>query len=241
MTPCVPGTPLLPTVTVTSYTRLDMIQMTPTRSGAREKKAPHAAQEVEQTERFVRSLQQAMAVHGLSQRDLSARIGVRIGTMTKYLRGDVAPLRVGVGIQAALAAVLGVTTDALLAYYRTGEYATAIDVDDVTSWIRSDARQGDLPALMAALQEAGVRWTQEALPPEEVPLTLAPFVWPIEELKGAGISDRFRERLGLTDEALKRLATTGEFDEDLAEAFSVACNYELPAVLEAFRNRKPIA
>jgi transcriptional regulator with XRE-family HTH domain len=201
------------------------------------KKVAHTAQERLEVERFVRALQQAMAVHQLSQRDLSARIGIQIGTMTKYLRGDVAPLRVATGIQSALARVLGVTTDALVAYYRCGEYATAIDCADVVSWIRSDALQADLPALLEALREAGQRWMGE-LPP---PVTLAPYLWPIEELKEAGLSDKFRQRLGLTDEALKRLATSGEFDEELAEAFSVACNYELGAVLEAFQNRRPIA
>lgn len=235
--------PLLPTVPDTRFLPFTMNQsMTTPSRGAAEKKVPHTAQERTEIGRFVRALHQAMAVHSLSQRDLSARMGIQIGTMTKYLRGDTAPLKVGVGIQAALAGVLGVTTDALLAYYRTGDYATAISCVDVESWIRSDAQQHDLPALMAALQEAGQRWSgvgpvaelarQPALPP--------PYSWPIEELKDSGISDKFRKRLGLTDAALKKLATTGEFDDELAEAFSVACNYELPAVLEAFKNRQSI-
>jgi transcriptional regulator with XRE-family HTH domain len=197
-----------------------------------------------ETQRFIKALNQAMVVHGLSQRGLCERLGIQIGTLTKYLRGEVAPLRVGTAIQAALAVELGVTTDALLSYYRTGEYTTAVSLSDVESWIRSEAGQRDLPAIMASLQEAGQRWIEQ--PEVSAPVEgrgtkkQEPYTWPLQELKDAGISDRFRERLGLTDAALKLLAETGEFDEELAEAFSVACNYELEAVIEAFRNREPI-
>lgn len=201
---------------------------------SRQKRPPRSSTEAKQIERFVAALQQAIAAGGYSQRDLCERLDVRIGTLTKYLNGDVAPLRVGVAIQAALARVLGVTTDALLAYYCEGAYATDLDCAAVESWIRREASAEDLPVLMAALQEAGQRWLARPAAP-------APYLWPIEELRDAGISERFRQRLGLTDEALKRLAHSGDFDEELAEAFSVACNYELPAVLEAFRNRAPVA
>jgi transcriptional regulator with XRE-family HTH domain len=204
---------------------------------ARQKRPPRSSTEARQIERFVAALQQAIAAGGFSQRELCERLDIRIGTLTKYLNGDVAPLRVGVAIQAALARVLGVTTDALLAYYCEGAYATDLDCTAVESWIRREASAEDLPVLMAALQEAGQRWLVRPSAPAAAPV---PYLWPIEELRDAGISDKFRQRLGLTDEALKRLAHSGDFDEELAEAFSVACNYELPAVLEAFRNRAPV-
>lgn len=197
----------------------------------------------QQIARFINVLNHAMAAGNLSQRGLCNRIDITIGTLTKYLRGDVLPFRVGLKIQWNLARELGVTLDALCAYYEEGEYATSVSVDVVESWIRSEAGQADLPRLMMSLTDAGKRWLSQgdeepaALPPARI----KPYTWPIEELKEAGVSDKFRERLGLTDEALKRLAEAGEFDEELAEAFSIACNYELEAVLEAFRSREPIA
>lgn len=206
------------------------------------KLVPHTSTEKEQIARFIGCLNQAMVAGRLSQRQLCERVGITIGSLTKYLRGAVAPLRVATGIQAALAKELGVTLDALVAYYERGEYATAVSVEEVESWIRSEAGQEDLPRLMASLTDAGQRWLggvgePTALPPAREP---APYTWPIEELKEVGVSEKFRERLGLTDEALKRLATTGEFDEELAEAFGIACNFDTQAVIEAFNKRVPI-
>ena len=203
---------------------------------------PHTAMEMQQIERFISCLNQAMVAGRHSQRDLCSRISVTIGSLTKYLRGDIAPLRVGLGIQGLLAQELGVTLDALLAYYLTGEYATDVSVEQVESWIRSEAGQLDLPRLLASLKDAGERWVdgpvqvRKSAKPVSAPL----YTWPIEELKDAGVSDLFRERLGLTDEALKLLATTGEFEEELAEAFGIACNYQKAAVIEAFQKRVAI-
>lgn len=204
---------------------------------------PHTATEKEQIARFIRCLNQAMVAGKHSQRGLCEQIGITIGSLTKYLRGDVAPLRVGLGIQADLARELGVTLDALYAYYTHGEYITEVSVAQVESWIRSEAGQDDLPRLMGSLHDAGQRWIQaaentKALLPAREP---QPYIWPIEELKECGVSEVFRERLGLTNEALTALATRGEFTDDLAEAFGIACNYEKDAVIEAFSKREPIA
>jgi transcriptional regulator with XRE-family HTH domain len=207
------------------------------------KLTPHTSAEKEQIARFIGCLNQAMVAGRLSQRQLCERIGITIGSLTKYLRGSVAPLKVGTGIQAALARELGVTLDALVAYYEQGEYATAVSVEEVESWIRSEAGQEDLPRLMASLTDAGQRWLGGSAEPAALSpaRTVPPYTWPIEELQEVGVSEKFRERLGLTDEALKRLAATGEFDEDLAEAFGIACNYDTQAVIEAFQQRQPIA
>ena len=203
---------------------------------------PHTATEKEQIARFINCLNQAMVAGKHSQRGLCDCMGITIGSLTKYLRGNVAPLRVGLGIQAALAHELGVTVDALYAYYTRGEYVTEVTVEQVASWIRSDAGQSDLPQLMESLKDAGQRWVSgtdpKSLPPAREP---EPYTWPIEELRDCGVSEIFRERLGLTDEALRTLATSGEFDEELAEAFGIACNYEKDAVIEAFSKRVPIA
>ena len=203
---------------------------------------PHTPAEKQQIERFISCLNQAMVAGRHSQRDLCSRISVTIGSLTKYLRGDIAPLRVGLGIQALLAQELGVTLDALLAYYQTGVYATEVSVEQVESWIRSEAGQLDLPRLLASLKDAGERWVDGPVQAHKTakPASAPLYTWPIEELKDAGVSDLFRERLGLTDEALKLLATTGEFEEELAEAFGIACNYQKAAVIEAFQKRVAI-
>lgn len=204
---------------------------------------PHTPAEKQEIARFISCLNQAMVAGKHSQRDLSARIGITIGSLTKYLRGDVAPLRVGLGIQAALAHELGVTLDALYAYYTRGEYVTDITVEQVESWIRSDSGQVDLPRLMGSLRDAGERWMEECMAPKALAAAKdpLPYTWPIEELKECGVSELFRERLGLTDAALRQLATKGEFTEELAEAFGIACNYKKEAVLEAFSKREPVA
>lgn len=118
-------------------------------------RGPSELSEGEQVQQFIKAVNQAMLSNRLSQRALSERIGIKIGTLTKYLRGEVHPMKVGVGIQARLAEALGVTLDALLAYYRYGEYITAVSLDDVESWIRSDAGQQDLPVLMARCRSQG--------------------------------------------------------------------------------------
>lgn len=203
---------------------------------------PHTTTEKEQITRFIACLNQAMVAGKHSQRDLSARIGITIGSLTKYLRGDVAPLRVGLGIQAELARELGVTLDALYAYYLQGEYVTEVSVTQVESWIRSEAGQEDLPRLMGSLQDAGQRWVGGVAAPKALPAVREPepYTWPIEELKDCGVSEVFRERLGLTDAALKKLAIKGEFTDELAEAFGIACNYRKEAVIEAFNKRTPV-
>jgi transcriptional regulator with XRE-family HTH domain len=207
------------------------------------KLTPHTTAEREQIARFVNCLNQAMVAGRLSQRQLCERIGITIGSLTKYLRGAVAPLRVGTGIQAALAKELGVTLDALVAYYVHGHYVTEVSVEAVESWIRSEAGQEDLPRLMASLTDAGQRWMTGAVEVQALPPApeVQRYTWPIEELRDCGVSDKWRERMGLSDEVLERLAVSGEFDEEVAEAFGIACNYDTEAVIEAFRKREAIA
>lgn len=220
-------------------------RLTMTQAGGSTPRQPVRHNDVErgQIERFIKALNQAMVLNGLSQRGLCERLGIQVGTLTKYLRGEVAPLKVGTGIQSALADALGVTLDALISYYQEGEYITGVSLQAVESWIRSDAGQEDLPTLMASLQAAGQRWIGKGPPDaEEEPFKqLEPYTWPLQELEDAGVSEKFRERLGLTKERMAALVERGEYDDDLVEAFSVACNYELEAVSEAFAQRTPIS
>lgn len=204
------------------------------------RQTPFSFEERQQCERFVECLQRACVVGGHSQRGLAATLGVTIGSITKYLRGDIAPLRVGLGIQAKLAQELGVTIDALYGYYLNGEYMTDVSVDAVESWIRSEAGQEDLPRVLDSLKDASTRLMGLPLAEKE-PEGEPPYTWPIMELQSCDISEKFQERMGLTKEALGKLATTGEFDDELAEAFGIACNYETAAVIEAFRERRPVA
>ena len=67
------------------------------------------------------------------------------------------------------------------------------------------------------------------------------YLWPLQELKSAEVSDKMRKKLGLTDDALWALAKDGTFDDDLVEAFSLACDYEEDAVREAFTKKAAIA
>lgn len=187
-----------------------------------------------EVERFKGSLFQAMAIHSWSQRELCERLGITIGTMTKYLKGAVEPFKVGLGIQACLARELGITLDALVAYYRTGEYETSVTLNDVEGWIRSSAAQEDMPALMKSLHDAALRSARSAAEPVQV----EPYTWPIDELKKAGVSEAMRERLGLTDAALRLLATKGEYDDELVEAFALVTGHSATDVQQAFAARE---
>lgn len=111
-----------------------------------------AAHEI-QRDRFVQALNQALVANKFSQRELCVELGITIGTLTKYLRGDVDPNKVGVAIMRKLAKQLGFTTNTLLDYFDTGEYRSELTIDDVASWIQSEAGQSDLPQLFSALQK----------------------------------------------------------------------------------------
>lgn len=195
----------------------------------------HSETELVQIKRFIKAISQALVSNGFSQRDLCERLGISVGTLTKYLRGAVAPMRVGLGIQRGLAEQLGVTVDALATYYTDGAYATAVTLDDVASWIRSDAGQADLPQIMASLQEAGQRWIGacSAKPVER-------YDWPKQELDRLKIPAAVRDRLGLTDAALEALATGGTYSDEMAEGFAALIGVSTTRAKKAFENREVI-
>ena len=192
-------------------------------------------------ERFIKALRTALITPpGLSQRDLCTAIGVSIGSMSKYLRGEVSPLKVGLEIQSKLAKVLGHSLDSLMLYYETGEWESDLSLEDVTSWLQSQASQEDFAAVMQSLAIASTRLSSatDAAPAEP---KLEPWLWPLQALKEAKITDSLRERMGLTDEKLWALANEGTYDDDLIEAFAVATNWEEDAVREAFAKQQPLA
>ncbi len=121
---------------------------------------PLKATPEQQKERFVQSLKQALVANKYSQRELCEALGITIGTLTKYLRGAVDPSKVGVTIMRNLAKELGFTTNTLLNYFETGEYQSSLTIDDVASWIRSEAGHADLPALLTAMSQS----TEKAAP-----------------------------------------------------------------------------
>ena len=188
-------------------------------------------------ERFVKALRTALiGPPELSQRDLCAAMGVSIGSMSKYLRGEVAPGKVGLSIQSKLAKVLGHSLDSLMLYYETGEWDSDLTLEDVTSWLQSQAGAEDFAAVMQSLAVASSR-VSGAAPAEK---KAEPWMWPLQALKEAGITDKLREKMGLTDDKLWSLANDGKWDDDLVEAFSVATNYEEEAVREAFAKQQPL-
>lgn len=201
--------------------------------------ATHSSVDREQVQRFRGALMQTMALKSYSQRELCEKLGITIGTMTKYLRGSVDPMRVGLVIQANLAKELGVTLDALMSYYTTGEYETSVTVADVESWIRSSAGQEDMPGLMKSLHEATMRTLAERSIQKPM-FEPEPYIWPVEELKRAEVSAGMRERLGLTDAALKSLAIEGSYDDEMVEAFALVTGYATELVRAAFAEKRAI-
>ena len=108
----------------------------------------------QQKERFVQSLKQALIANKYSQRELCEALGITIGTLTKYLRGAVDPSKVGVAIMRNLGRELGFTTNTLLNYFETGHYQSSLTIDDVASWIRSEAGHADLAVLLTAMSQS---------------------------------------------------------------------------------------
>jgi transcriptional regulator with XRE-family HTH domain len=104
-----------------------------------------------QVERFIQSLNQLMITQKLSQRKASDKIEITIGTMTKYLRGEVNPFDVKTRITRNLARELGMTPEALYSFYETGDYKDDLTISDVVSWIKSTSKFDDLPSILEAL------------------------------------------------------------------------------------------
>lgn len=195
-------------------------------------------------ERFISALSQAMVVNDCSQRRLATIIGVESGTFTKYFQGKVDPLKVGTGIQSALAAALGVTIDSLVAFYNFGTYLSGVSLDEVMTWISREARQQHVAKLLSALQvtvercqEAGERWELMDI---TFPTTLSPFNWPLEQIEQLKLAPDLLVRMGVTPEALQRLVEEGEITENLVSGFALATGFDEDSVRLAFQERQPV-
>lgn len=128
---------------------------------------------------FVRAINQALAVGECSQRTLCTRLDITIGTLNKYRREMVDPFDVKTRITRALARNLGVTTESLYNYFDTGVYGDQVDVEVVSSWIRSDAGMSDLPKILESLaankiafDDSGKQLKSSTLAPKEVKKTI---------------------------------------------------------------------
>jgi transcriptional regulator with XRE-family HTH domain len=205
--------------------------------------APAAVEVGPETQRFAQALRQAMVRNKLSERRLASELGITIGTTQKYFRFRVHPLKVATGINRELARLLGISLDALVSFYETGEFRNAVSFQEVSTWLRSEAGAEHMVPMLEAISELG-RKVADAGCGERTPEPEAPaaprYDWPLQELNNASVSAALRQRMGLTDEALELLATTGEFDDELVEAFSVAANLDEAAVREAFSSRSPV-
>jgi transcriptional regulator with XRE-family HTH domain len=104
-----------------------------------------------QIERLQRVINEILIREAISQRELSRRIDITIGTMTKYLRGEVNPYDIKTRITINLARELKVTPDSLYEFFATGEYKSTTNIEAVESWIRSSAGQEDLPRILSSL------------------------------------------------------------------------------------------
>jgi len=189
--------------------------------------------------RFVNALRQSMISNRLSQRELCAEIGITIGTLTKYLRGSISPTKVGLEIQEKLAATLGVSLTALSAYYKTGEYVSRITIDDVTSWIKKESVQADMPLIMAAASTS-VAFDRPAIETVEVAIDQPLYTWPADQLLAKGIKRELREAVGLSDDVMEALSH-GKYDEACVKSFAVLVDESIEDIAAAFKERAALA
>ena len=145
-------------------------------------------------ERFIGVLTTALVVNKMSQRELSERIGVTIGTLTKYLRGEVGPLNCKAHIQEKLAELRGVSLDSLLNYYRTGEFdedQAIVKKDTVIAWLKSNAGQEDLLELLEAAATVQKRMIDEQFEGLRSRKNIQPAKW--DDARSAAYGQALRE------------------------------------------------
>ena len=91
----------------------------------------------------------------ISQREFSRRIGVKIGTLTRYLNGKVDPLNIRLCISNNIAVELGMPLEK---YYKTIEYGPSTDdhtsINQITFWARHHAGLHELCELISIFSEA---------------------------------------------------------------------------------------
>jgi hypothetical protein len=106
----------------------------------------------------------------------------------------------------------------LSAYYKTGEYVSQVTIEDVTSWIRKESVQADMPKILAAASASdaySLPFAENVEVVHEDPL----YTWPAEQLKAKNVSQKILTKLGLTGEVLEDLSH-GKFDNDCVESFA---------------------
>ena len=183
-----------------------------------------------ETDRFVTLLKEILVKKGISQRELSRRLGIKIGTLTRYLKGDVNPYDVKLGIQRALTEELGVTMAALYARLDGTDAPSDLTVKDVSSWIRSTATPEDMATLFQSQQEAQLRHLERFTAGVK---TTRPGWIPIDEERAEAISglqnhffEKISEAKGLSKkEAWKQLKAHFEIflnDKEMSKMHEVA-------------------
>lgn len=194
---------------------------------------------------FMQALRKAMIVRGWGVRELSKAIGVEMGTMTKYLKCRVSPYRVGWGIMRNLAAELGVTMEALDLYMQSGDFGNGesipVNLDQVETWIRTRAGQGDLLALTAAHNELVMKLMNSGAQPAEAEAKPpAPYTWPREALEATGTPQVALDVMGLSEPVLDALEQRGEYDDQVVRLFAGLLKQSEDTIRTAFEARMPV-
>tara|TARA_B100001121_G_scaffold260512_1_gene240016 strand:- start:609 stop:1463 length:855 start_codon:yes stop_codon:yes gene_type:complete len=161
-----------------------------------------------ETERFVTLLKETLVKKGISQRELSRRLGIKIGTLTRYLKGDVNPYDVKLGIQRALTEELGINMVALYARLDGTDAPSDLSVKDVSSWIRSTATPEDMATLFQSQQEAQLRHLERLTAGVK---TTRPGWIPVDEERAeaiSGLQNHFFEKISEAKGLSKREAWT---------------------------------
>lgn len=183
-----------------------------------------ASTSAQRIKRLIFKLNEALTQHEgkVSQRDLCQLMGITIGTMTKYMRGEVDPRDIRTRITFNLSKVLKITPEALYNYFETGKQTTTITVEQVQSWIRSECGQEDLPSILDSLA-----FSQKKILSGEAIEKVAVFGEPIKGVsKGGVVLIRKSFEKIFKDECEKRGLTTVEAVKDMTPKIQEIWNPE---------------
>ena len=183
-------------------------------------------------QRFAEAVTTASQRRGISLRALCEMLDIQSGTMTKYTKAEIDPWSTKAKIQGLLAEALGVSFDALMNFYTTGEFVAGVTLSSVESWISQEAAPEDSAKILKALAAMHERSTVK---------TTELYSWPRQVLETSPFDRSTLEVKGVTDEKISAVERGGDDDGTMARVIAHILNKSQEEVSEVLAQRKEIS